>query len=107
MNTSKHGAAWRLMAGTGSLFLLYLWFGITTDQGAMDQMEIHLGPEFLFGFITLVMFTLVPGVLLALFALFPQRFTKENPSQDQVMKVVETTATRRSPETSTTPFSAV
>ncbi len=76
MNTSKLDVTWRLGSGIGSLFLLYLWFGITVSQESMDQMAIHLGSEVIFGFITLVTFTLVPGVGLAVLALSPERSMK-------------------------------
>jgi hypothetical protein len=76
MNTSKLDAPWRLGSGIGSLFLLYFWFGITVSQGSMDKMAIHLGSEVVFGFITLIMLMLVPGVCLAVLALSPERSMK-------------------------------
>lgn len=77
MNTSGLGASWRLSSGIGSLFFLYFWFGITASQSSMDQMAIHLGPEFVFGFVVLVVYALVPGVCLGFLALCPQFYVEE------------------------------
>ncbi len=96
MNTSNLGAEWRIGAGIGSSFLLYLWFGITADQSTMDQMAIHLGSDFIFGFLIFAVYTLVMGVFLAILALSPERFVKTKTTQ-----VVEKTTTRHSTETAT------